>query len=54
MIIETARKARGYYPLATRKQRAAQAAAYAFAIKYLGDKWLLAKASARLITPRPV
>lgn len=47
-------KARKFFPNAPRKQAARQAVAYAKALAYLGDKWLLTKKSSRLISPRPV
>ena len=49
-----ARKARNYFPLTTRKSRAVQAARYAAAIEFLGDRWLLARKCERLDSPRPV
>jgi hypothetical protein len=53
-MLKHALRARRFFPLAPRHQAARQAVAYMKAIEYLGDRWLLAKASARLITPRPV
>ena len=54
MLLKNALRARHFYPYAPRKQRAKQAVAYARALEFLGDKWLLASPSSRLINPRPV
>jgi len=54
LMLRYALKARRFYPNAPRKQAAKQAVAYAKALEYLGDKWLLAKKYHRLDTPRPV
>ena len=53
-MLKHALRARRYYPNAPRKQAARQAIAYAKAIEYLGDRWLLVKNSPKLITLRPV
>ena len=53
-ILNLARRARAYFPLAPRKQRVSQAAAYAAAMKYLLDHGLYRGHSPRLPEPRPV
>lgn len=47
-LIALARHARGFYPLATPRQRASQAAKWARAIAILGSHWTLAQRSERL------
>ena len=39
-LLTRARRARQFFPLAPRKQRASQSAKYARAVKLLGPNWL--------------
>jgi hypothetical protein len=47
-------RARHFFPHASRSVCARQAVAYAKAIQFLGDRWILARPSQRLAEPRPV
>ena len=47
-LLTRARRAMAFYPLATRKQRANQAAKYAKAVKDLGPNWLFIKSVERV------
>lgn len=47
-FLKLARKAMGFFPLATPAQRARQAAKYANARIWLGNKWILAKDSSHV------
>lgn len=42
-LIPLARHARGFYPLATPRQRASQSAKWARSIAILGRRWILAQ-----------
>ena len=42
-LLRRARRAREFFPLCSRKQRANQAAKYAKAVQYLGSEWLFIK-----------
>ena len=42
-FLRYALRARRFYPYAPRRQAAKQAVAYAKAVEYLGDKWVLLK-----------
>ena len=53
-MISHALRARRFFPLANRRQRAVQAVRYAKAIEYLGDKWLLKQPAQKLAQVRPV
>jgi hypothetical protein len=47
-LLTRARRARQFFPLAPRKQRASQAAKYAKAVKDLGPNWLFIKEVGRI------
>jgi len=53
-MIALARHARKFFPLADRKQRCAQAAKWAAAVHFLGNRWILRHPVVRLQEPRPV
>ena len=47
-LLTRARRARQFFPLAPRKQRASQSAKYARAVAMLGPNWLFIKDVARV------
>ena len=53
-MLTLARHARQFYPLASSRQRASQSAKWAAAVRYLGNRWILAKPVQKLSEPRPV